>query len=64
MTENVLIAVIAVCGVIISAICVLGGAIFSHTSVMRELGLIRADLKEFSKVNSEHDKRITKLEPK
>jgi hypothetical protein len=52
MTDNVLIAVIAASAVVISAICVLGGAIFAYSAANKRLdkidaalALIQSDLK-------------------
>ena len=54
MSDNVLIAVIATSGVIISATCVLGAAIFAYSASNKRfdkldttLSLIQSDLKEF-----------------
>lgn len=54
MNDNVLIAIIAACAVIIAAVCVLGGAIFAFVAnskrldkIERTLEVIQSDLKEF-----------------
>jgi len=55
MSDNVLIAIIAASGVVISAICVLGGAIFAFSAnnkrldkIERTLELIQSDLVKWS----------------
>ena len=55
MTDNVLIAIIAASGVIISAIFVLGGAIFAYMAsskgldkIERTLELIQGDMRQWS----------------
>jgi hypothetical protein len=55
MSDNVLIAVIAACGVVISAILVLGGAVFAFMAnnkrldkIERTLELIQADMRQWS----------------
>lgn len=47
MADNVLIAVIAACGVVISAFCVLGRAIFAFTGCNERIDGIKTELKEF-----------------
>ncbi len=54
MSDNVLIAIIAACGVVISAVCVLGAAIFAYAASNKRfdkidatLAVIQGDLKEF-----------------
>ena len=54
MSDNVLIAIIATCGAVISAVTVLGGAIFAYLAsgkrldkIDADLGLIRSDLIPF-----------------
>jgi TM2 domain-containing membrane protein YozV len=59
ISDNVLIAIIAVCGVIIAAVCALGGAIFGYIANNKRLDkidstliLIQTDIREwFNQVN-------------
>ncbi len=55
MADNVLIAIIAACGVVISAIFVLGRAIFAYMAgnklldkIERTLELVRGDMRQWS----------------
>jgi len=55
MSDNVLIAIVAVVGVVISAFCVMGGAVFAYMEskkqfdkIDRSLALIQADMKMWS----------------
>ena len=63
MTENVLVALISAGGMSLTAITALVLNYRGFNSIERRLEIIEKDLKEFFRELSNHDKRITKLEP-
>lgn len=63
MTENVLVALISAGGMSLTAVTALVLNYRGFNSIERRLEIIEKDLKEFFRELSNHDKRITKLEP-
>lgn len=71
MSDNVLIAVIAACGVVLSAICIFGGAIFAWLANNKHIDKrlermentllsIQADLKEFYRMHIQLEAKVDK----
>lgn len=63
LTENVLVALISAGGMSLTAVTALVLNYRGFNSIERRLEIIEKDLKEFFRELSNHDKRITKLEP-
>jgi hypothetical protein len=62
MTDNVVIAIVSVAGVVITAVCVLGGAIFAYIASNKRLSHVDTKLDDLAAVKTKAEVIDTRLD--